>query len=286
MSFNSPIPIESVKFYDNIMETNMIGTGPFFLKKWIKSSKVELERFENYRDEFYPSTGDRYAHKNQLLNDKGRKIPFLDKITLNVIKEDSTRWLNFRAKKIDYLPIPKDNFSSVLAGNGEITEKLKSEGVDMQVAPTQTYWWLAFNMEHSILGQNKNLRKAFAHAIDREKLIELFTNNRALKANSIYPPSVFGYESKHKVSFKYDINEAKRLLALAGYPNGKGLPEFKFDTRGVSATNRQQAEFIKSELKKINVNIRISINSFPAYLEKARKGDLEFWIDGCSHGLP
>jgi len=141
-------------------------------------------------------------------------------------------------------------------------------------------------MKNSLLGGNKDLRLAIAHAINRNKMIQLFTNNRALKSNTIYPPSVFGYNPNKKVRFEYNLEKAKSLLAKAGYPKGKGLPEIKFDTRGVNATWRQRAEFIQGELKKINIKVRIQTNTFPAYLEKARNGDLEFYMDGWAMDYP
>ena len=286
MSFTSPIPMESVVYYKNLLESSMIGTGPFFLSQWVKLSKVILERFKDYRSEFYPSAGDKYSHENNLLKDQGRKIPFLEKITMNVIKEDQTRWLNFMAKKIDFLSIPKDNFAMAIDMDGSLNKELQRKGIGILISPTQTYWWLGFNMNHPVLGKNKYLRLAIAHAINRDKMIKLFTNNRALKSNTIYPPSVFGYNPNKKVRFQYDLEKAKQYLAKAGYPNGKGLQPITFDARGVNATWRQRAEFIQSELKKANIPVLIQINTFPSYLEKSRKGDLEFYMDGWAMDYP
>ena len=103
------------------------------------------------------------------------------------------------AKKIDYLSIPKDNFAMAIDVNGSLNKELKEKGVGILISPTQTYWWLGFNMQHPVLGKNKNLRLAIAHSIDRDKMIKLFSNNRALKSNTIYPPSVFGYNANKKV---------------------------------------------------------------------------------------
>ena len=286
MSFTSPIPMESVIYYKNMLEESMIGTGPFFLSQWVKSSKIVLEKFDGYRNEFFPNAGDKYSHEQSLLNDQGRKIPFLKKVTMNVIKEDQTRWLNFMAKKIDFLSIPKDNFAMAIDVDGSLAKNLSDKGIGMQIAPTQTYWWLAFNMRNPLLGKNKNLRLAIAHAINRDRMISFFTNNRALKSSTIYPPSVFGYNASKNVPFEYNIEKAKYYLKKAGYPEGKGLPKIKFDTRGVNATWRQRAEFIQSELKKINIQVTIQTNTFPAYLEKARKGDLEFYMDGWAMDYP
>ena len=71
--------MESVTYYKNLLETSMVGTGPFVFSQWVQSSKVVLRKFKDYRNDFFPSVGDKYAHENNLLKDQGRKIPFLEK---------------------------------------------------------------------------------------------------------------------------------------------------------------------------------------------------------------
>jgi ABC-type transport system substrate-binding protein len=286
MSFTSPIPIEAVEMYENNLNDKIIGTGPYQLDKWESSIRLKLKKNKNYRKMFYPGQGDRIANSRKLLADSGKVIPFIEKVEYNVYKEAQTRWLNFKAKKIDYLVIPKDNYSSAVDPNGNLTEELRKDKIKLQIFPTLTYWWLSFNMEDALLGKNKNLRKAIAYAIDVEKYIKVFTNNIGQKSNSIYPPGIPGYDPSSKLPYEYNVSKAKDFLKKAGYPNGKGLPPLTYDVRGVSATNRQQADFVKSELLKIGVNVKVALNTFPAFLEKARQGKLQFWQDGWALDYP
>lgn len=286
MSFTSPVPIEAVELYENNLNDKIIGTGPYQLDKWESSIRLKLKKNINYRKEFYPGQGDRIANSRKLLADSGKVIPFIEKVEYNVYKEAQTRWLNFKAKKIDYLVIPKDNYSSAVDPNGNLTSELKEENIKLQIFPTLTYWWLSFNMQDAVLGKNKNLRKAIAHAIDVEKYIKVFTNNIGQKSNSIYPPGIPGYDPSSKLPYEYNTEKAKMYLKKAGYPNGKGLPELTYDVRGVSATNRQQADFVKSELLKVGINVKVALNNFPAFLEKARQGKLQFWQDGWALDYP
>lgn len=202
------------------------------------------------------------------------------------MKESQTRWLNFQSKKIDFLVIPKDNYSSAIDPNGHLTDELKKKNIKLHIAPTLTYWWISFNMKDSLLGKNKNLRLAVAHAIDVDKYITVFTNNIGQKANSIYPPGIPGYDPSHQLPYEYNLKKAKEYLAKAGFPDGKGLPEFNYDVRGSSTTNRQQAEFIKADLEKIGFKINVVLNTFPAFLEKARRGQLQIWQDGWAMDYP
>jgi oligopeptide transport system substrate-binding protein len=285
MSFTTPVPIELIRTYKNNLHENLIGTGPFKLKS-NKPLTVVLEKNEAYHGGTFPRTGDRRANRLNLLADAGKKIPFLDQIKFHVIKEEQTRWLNFRKSKIDFLILPKDNYSSAINSSGEINKKLSEESILLQVAPTLTYWWLAFNMKDPLVGANVNLRKGIAHAIDIEKYIKVFTNNVAQKANSIFPPGTPGYDPSREYPFSYNPEKAKEYLKKAGYPNGVGLPILSYDVRGTNTTNRQQAGFIKQELSKVGIKIKVLTNTFPAFLEKARNGKLQFWQGGWAMDYP
>lgn len=286
MSFTSPMPIEAVKKFNNIMNENMIGTGPYELVKWNRGLNVIVKKNKAYRGGIYPSQGDRFAYQYDLLKDSNKKIPFLEKIEFKIIKESQTQWLNFLNKKVDFLPIPKDNFNTAINVQGKLSKELEDDSIKLQVVPTLTYWWVAFNMQHPILGKNRELRKAMAHAINVEKYIQLFTNNVGQKANSIFVPGIPGYDPTAQVKFSYNPKKAKELLAKAGYPEGKGLPSFTYDVRGSSTQSRQQGEFIKNELEKIGIKIDVVVNTFPGFLDKLRKGQTQIYLDGWALDFP
>ena len=179
-----------------------------------KKLKNNFKKFKKYHDNFYPKRGDRYANQNKLLVDAG-KIPFIDIIQFNIIKESQTRWLNFLSKNIDILELPKDNFSSVIDHLGHLKPELKKKKIKGQLVSSSTYYWFAFNMNDPLIGTNINLRKAISHAIDRDRFIRIFTNNTGLKANSIYPPGVFGHKN-NKAHIEYDLEKAKIFLKKQG----------------------------------------------------------------------
>jgi ABC-type transport system substrate-binding protein len=280
MSFVSPMPIEVIEYHDNILNNVEIGTGPFTLNSNSNLANIKLDKFKDYRDSRYPAQGDRLAYSKGLLKDAGKQIPFLDGIHFKIIKEAQTRWLNFMSQKIDYLDIPKDNYETAVGPTGEITPELKSKNIHLQIYPSLTYWWISFNMRDPLLGKNKKLRLAIAHAIDYDKFIEIFTNNIGQRANSIFPPGIPGYSPSSKLPYEFNIEKAKRLLASAGFPEGKGLPVLNFDTRGTSTSHRQQAEFNQKQLEQIGIRMNIITNPFPTFLSKAENGKLQFWQDG------
>lgn len=286
MSLTTPIPEEIIRYEKNDLSQGTVGTGPFLLRAWKKGLSIKLDRNLKYHPSKYPNKGDRVSYQRKLLQDKGKLLPFIDGIKFNIMKEAQTRWLNFLKKRIDFIVLTKDHFSIALDRNGKLNPDYKDKGIQLQIAPTLTYWWLAFNMTDPILGKNLYLRKAIAHAINIDKYIKIFTNNIALKANSIYPPGVPGYDPTNQLPYKYNQKLAKKYLEKAGFPDGKGLPEINYDVRGTSTVSRQMGDYIRSELEKIGIKIKININSFPGFLTKARTGRLQFWQGGWAMDYP
>lgn len=286
MVFTTPIPEEIIRHYNNELNHEPVGTGPYQFVSWIKNSKIELKKFAGYREVKYPSNGDRFANQNNLLNDRAKIIPFVEKVNFYIITEAQTRWLKFLNKEIDIMTLNKDHFPLALNDSGKLNDEYKKQNIKLQISPTLTYWWLSFNMQHPILGKNLKLRQAIAHSINIDEYIKKFTNNIALKANSIYPPGVKGYSPSNKLPYEFDLDKAKKLINEAGYPEGKGLPKFKYDVRSSSTVARQMGEFIQKEVQKIGVNIEIVQNTFPGFLNKARTSQLEIWQGGWSMDYP
>lgn len=279
MNFTSPMPEEAIKATKNDFMNEAVGTGAYFITRYHHAQEVILKKNPHYTSSTYPSEGDRFAHENNLLKDAGAKLPFIEDVRLTVIKEAQTDWLNFLKKKIDLVNLTKDYYQLALALDGSLRPDMKKDGIELQASPTFIYWWLEFNMKDPIL-KNKDLRLAIAHAVNIDKYIELFTHNVAQKANSIYPPGVPGYSPTTKLPYEYNLEKARHYLKKAGYPDGKGLPELTYDIRGTDTRRRQMGEFIQKELGTIGIKVKTNVNTFPAFLEKSRKGELQFWQGG------
>ena len=160
MPFTSPIPRELIEFYKNDLTHIPVGTGPFQFVNWNKKLSIKLIKFQNYHEENYPTNGDRLSYEKKFLEDRGKALPFVDGINFFIIKEAQTRWLKFLNKELDIIVLNKDHISIALDRNGVLKDEYLKQKIDLQVAPTLTYWWLAFNMQHPILGQNLNFRKS------------------------------------------------------------------------------------------------------------------------------
>lgn len=80
-------------------------------------------------------------------------------------------------------------------------------------------------MKDKLLGQNENLRKAMVRALNRDEMIKLFLNCRGVKATSIVPPVIAGHVAREKLEGDFNVEEAKKYLAKAGFPGGKDSPD-------------------------------------------------------------
>ncbi|TGU58679.1 glutathione ABC transporter substrate-binding protein, partial [Mesorhizobium sp. M00.F.Ca.ET.186.01.1.1] len=106
------------------------------------------------------------------------------------------------------------------------------------------------------------VRQAVAHAIEKEAIVKGVYNNVGTEAVSSMSPKVIGYNPNLE-DYKYDVNEAKSLLAAAGYANG-------FKTSIVTDDRKERmnvAEVIQSQLKGIGIDVEIKVMEYGAYLE-------------------
>jgi peptide/nickel transport system substrate-binding protein len=119
---------------------------------------------------------------------------------------------------------------------------------------------------------NIKVRKAFNMAINRKRIVEDILNNQAF-GPAIYgfvPPTFSGYDNTKIGGYEYNLTEAKKLLAEAGYPNGRAFPPVKIllSSGGARYTN-VVVEIQKQLLENLNVNVDFEV------IPVAKKIDLE-----------
>jgi ABC-type transport system substrate-binding protein len=108
-------------------------------------------------------------------------------------------------------------------------------------------------------------------AFDRATYNRLFHENTAFDAHGPVPPGLGGQTKEFKNPYiKYDLDQAKKLLAEAGYPGGKGLPTIVVQTRS-DTISRQQIEFFEKCMEKIGINIDAGTNTWPELVNKVTK---------------
>jgi len=284
----APIAKEAVDYYGKDIISHPVGTGPFKLKVWHRGSYIEMVRNPNYRTVFYPSEGDPGDLEKGLLQDAGKPIPFVDRIIWRIVTEDQPRWLMFLQGDIDITGIPKDNFGQAIAMGRGMTEDMKKRNIQLVTFREPVTFWVGFNMEDPILGNNKPLRLAISCAIDREKWIELFFNGRGDVAHGFIPPIMPGYDPKIKEASKteYNPDKAKRLLKQAQELHGGPLPSLRLTIPGTDTTYRQMGQFLQTALQNTGLNVDVEYLDWPTYLEKLRNKSLQLSSSGWIADYP
>jgi len=265
MPFTYIVAREAVEFYRKDFLNNPVGTGPFMSGPYDQSNKHTYLKNPTFREEFFPSEGGHPA--------AGKKLPLVEKIVAQFLPEEQPRWLNFAKGNFDFVLIPQDSFDSVVGPDGNIKKEFAEKGVALDKSIRLDVSLLPFNHNLEIF-KDIRVRKAFALVFDVKKLIDLFYKNKAIPAQTPIPPGLSGHDLSYRNPYVANegikLEEAKKLLAEAGYPEGKGLPPITFDTSS-SSMHRQIGEFVKSQLEVLGVNIVVQTNPWSELSDKLHK---------------
>ncbi|MBI2519791.1 MAG: hypothetical protein HYV97_05225 [Bdellovibrio sp.] len=276
VSVTAPLPKEALDFYHNNLAEVMVGTGPFILKNVVHKNRLEFERNPNFREKLFPGP------------DK-KRVPFVDKVVVHVMNEAQTIWLNFLKGKVDYLEIPKDSFDTSITAQTTLSPELARKGIKLGITDSNTnLYYFGINNRHPFL-KDRSLRKAMLMALDHAKFNRLFFNGTAQIAHTVLPPGIPGNDTPlQNPAIGAPLEQAKKLMVSAGFPEGKGLPTLTLTVRDTTLA-RQVGEFFQQEMVKIGVTIKVDMVPFATLLERAQKGKLEIfylaWFVGVPTGL-
>jgi ABC-type transport system substrate-binding protein len=292
---------EVVEFYGPDIGAHPVGTGPYVLSEWRRSSRVVLEKNPDYREVIFHAEPDSSAWDADIMQSlEGRRIPLNDRIEVNVIEAEQPRWLAFLNKEIDLIEIVPEEYANVAVPGGKVAPNLAKQGVRLQREAKPDVWFTFFNMQDPVVGgytpEKIALRRAIALSIDTQIDISVVRNNQALQAQTIIPPGIPGYDPDFRNPYgEPDPAKAKALLDEFGYidRDGDGYRELP-DGRPLTieywshpvALQRRLDELIQKSLQAIG--IRISIRKAPVQeLRKlGKQGKLQMRTDGWQADYP
>jgi ABC-type transport system substrate-binding protein len=297
-SFSDPslfgvVAREVVETYgDKIME-HPVGTGPFKLGQWKRSSRIVLERSPSYREVLFDGTPsvDDITAQEILLRHKGKRLPMVDRVEIAVVEEQQPRWLAFLNAEHDFLERLPNDFANIAIPNNLLAPNLAKQGIKMVRTPLPDITITYFNMEDPIVGgytpDRVALRRAISLAYNTEEEIRLARRNQAIPAHAPIAPLTTGYDPKFKSEMsEFSRARAKALLDMFGYvdKNGDGwrdMPDgspilLRYATQPDQAS-RQLNELWKKNMDAVGLRLEFQIAKWPDQLKQARAGKLQMW---------
>ena len=285
---------EVVEFYgDKIME-HPVGTGPFKLAEWRRSSRIVLARNPGFREMMYDEDAPADDPRSQAIAKalKGRRIPMLDRIEIAIIEESQPRWLSFLNRQSDFLDRLPNEFANVAIPNNKLAPNLAKLGIVMEQAPLVDATLASqFNQDDPVVGgytpAKVALRRAISLAYNSEEEIRLARRGQAVPAQSAIAPLTFGYNPAFKSEMSdFDLPRAKALLDLYGYvdkdgdgwrdqPDGSPLV-LQYATQP-DQSSRQLVELWQKGMTSINVKIVFKTAKWPENLKASKAGKLMMW---------
>jgi ABC-type transport system substrate-binding protein len=184
---------------------------------------------------------------------------------------------------------------------------MRAQGITLNTSVATSTSYMGFNMLDPLLGGEsesaRKLRHAIAIAIDQEEAISIFRNGRGQAAQSPIPPGIFGYvDGRAGINPEmYDwvdgkakrkgIDIAKRLLAEAGWPNGRnaktGEPLLvNLDTTAAGVGAKANIDWLNKQFQKIDVQLVVRSTDYNRFQEKVRKGAVQLFYWGWNADYP
>ncbi len=292
---------EVVERYGDAITAHPVGTGPYKLVQWRRSSFMALERNPQYRDVRWsaePAADD--AEGQALLKAfGGQRLPLIDRIELSVVEEAQPRWLSFLNGQIDLLAVPQEFAPQAMPG-GKLAPNLARRGIQ-GVRTLVPYTQLSyFNMAHPVVGGNAPHQVAFRRAVwlafDVQREIQLVFRGQAMQAESMIAPQCSGYRAGFKSeNSDFDVARANALLDVYGWTdrNGDGWRETPDGQPLVvecatepQQLSRQRDELFKRAFDAVRVQVVFKPAQWPENLKSARAGTLMMWRVGSSATTP
>lgn len=286
MHCTSPVAREAVEYYDGkshggairpLFKFNPVGTGPFRIREYVPRQRVRLERVPNYTTVVFPSDGFPPEKAEWLQKLAGRQLPLVDEIHLGVLREPIPIFVLTRQGYLDQMIVNKDAFAAMISPHHRLTEKFSDRGMFLEKDVDPSTFWTSFNLDDPVIGSNKKLRQALSSAYNAQGYVDIFHSGVPPVAHQMVPPGLYGYDKDFVNPYGYNLDNARRLLAEAGYPNGRDAKtgrqlEISMDVVASGGEDRLRAEFDQRCFEALGIRVRINENTFARMLERQDHG--------------
>jgi ABC-type transport system substrate-binding protein len=289
------------KYGDGIME-HPVGTGPFRLVEWRRSSFLALERNPDYRTDIFNATPDPNDPDAQKIARelRGRRLPLIDRVEISIIEEGQPRWLSFLNGEADFLYMMPRDMADLALPNGRPAPNLVKKHIQIERAPQIDVAFLVYNVDNPIVGgytpDKIALRRAIALGYDTAETIRTLYKFQAFEAQSLIMPGEYGYDAALRTENGLSsVARAKALLDEYGYvphrgaswrDNPDGSPLVIEISTEPDQRSRTMDEIFKKSLDALDIRCSFKVAQWPDQLKAARAGNFMVWLLGQSAANP
>lgn len=262
MKYCSVIPFEVVEHYGKDFRKFPVGTGPFKMQLWEEGVKLVLRKNELYFEK----------------DEQGNQLPYLDAVAISFIIDKQAQFMEFMKGSIDFMsgvdPCYKD---ALLTRAGTLNPEVADQ-MNMITAPYLNTEYLGFLLKNDDPSNpllKKEVRQAINYGFDREKMIRYLRNNIGnAQVSGFVPEGMLSFDAERVKGYDYNPEKALELLAQAGYPNGKGMPEIALS---VSAAYLDLCQYIQHDLGLLGIPVRLDVQQAAQQREMMRNYKLPFF---------
>lgn len=326
MTFVVPMPWEAERFFaqpgmakrELTLDMWPVGTGPFMMTRNEPNRLIVLDKNPNYRHDTYPCEGEPADKARGLLDDCGKKLPLVDSVKFIYEREAIPFWNKFMQGYFDQYASTKfaglASFDSALqfqSGGLQLTESMKSRGITMLTEVEPSVQHFAINMLDPVVGDGgqsaadkeraRKVRQAIGIALDIEEYRAIIGNGLGIAAQGPIPPGLPGVKpGKDGINpYQYDwvngrpkrksVEEAKKLLVEAGYPEGRDAKTGEpliiyFDAP--DSFKRERLELLIKQFKRIDIQLVARLTDFNRFQQKHREGNVQMYWWGWNADFP
>lgn len=242
---NKNVAEEDDEWYMDSSE-NYVTNGPFTFDSWEHKDTIVLKKYEEYWD---------------------KDSVNLETITMNMINDENTEMSMFEQGELDRIGAPTGSIPLAAI------QSLKDEG-ELNISPKSGIFYYMFNTEEEPFN-NENIRKAFAHAIDRQGIVEQISQTEEIPAMSLVPTSIFE-ENEEGYFDDNDVDQAKEYLE-------KGMDELGIDelpevtlSYFTDEENKSVSEAVQDMWKNnLGVDVELENEEWQVYINTMGEGDYQ-----------
>lgn len=262
-SLTGAVAREAIEAYGDESAARPVGTGPFRLKRYTRSSKIVLEANPGYRE----------------VTRDGKRLPLIGGVEISIMEETQSRWLAFQRGETDMEYQLTDIASAFMTAEGKLKPEFARRGIKLERSVDPEITYLYFNMQDKVVGgfakEKIALRRAIAMAYKVEDQIRIIRKGQSLRAHYPIPPGVAGHDPQYESSLTHDPRAANALLDKFGYRKGPdgyrrqpdGAPLIVRYSSPPTELSRQFDELMKRSLDSIGVRLEIHKDRFPELIK-------------------